>query len=379
MATGEGATTLEEQLRKVRRIAEHDEPILRNLLITQGYHDLARGLRAVLGGESANWAAFATWASNSAGKQIREETPAELAELLRREARLDHRLRELYVRLGPFARLAPRLDAFDLARAVVHEVALQVAEGNRSVFADVAPMFAGLTARFAAPDARTPQALAEFLATLPRGAAEVEGQDALQRAFQSYFAASLLERESERAELVLLGNVLIALHEQTRLHDTFAAALDAPFSARVHEQFGAANVPKLLRPAVRWLIRRFVGVFARHLLNDWRRLATRLLMKLTAPNGEELSLGSDLPPERFDPLLTQLTNTDLVAVLGRFDRDLSTTRGSAAVDWSRLEDRMRFIAELFRVSQRDASWFDSPFTELQRVELEAGRVPSGKL
>jgi hypothetical protein len=38
-----------------------------------------------------------------------------------------------------------------------------------------------------------------------------------------------------------------------------------------------------------------------------------------------------------------------------------------------------FIAELFRVNQRDSSWFDQPFEANQRTEFEAGRVPAGKL
>jgi len=64
--------------------------------------------------------------------------------------------------------------------------------------------------------------------------------------------------------------------------------------------------------------------------------------------------------------------------LGKFDADLNSTHGSAAVNWTKLEDRMKFIAELFRVSQREPKWFEQPFNEQQRAAIEQGVVPSGK-
>ncbi len=368
-----------EQLEDLVRIAELEEPVIRNLLITQRYHDLSRGLTRVLGPANANWSTFATWASKTAGQSIREEeVPPELVQFLEREARLGARLEHFYATLGPLARFAPRLDPFDLARAVVREVARQISEGNLRVFAELSPLFAEFAALFADAAGRSEAGLASFLSKLAPGPAEQGGQDALAQAFRNYFEASLVADERGRVELILLGNVQIGLHEQTRLQPNIAGALDAPFSESVYERFGAAG-PKFLHPVLRGLVRLIVRFFARNLLEDWQRLATRLLMKLAAPNGDEIPLGHDLPPERFDPLLTRLQNPELTAFLGRYEPDLTTTRGSAAVNWTALGDRMRFIGELFRVSQRDPSWFEQPFTDAQRLEIEAGRVPRGKL
>ena len=50
-----------------------DDPVRRNLLITQSYHDLSSALAAQLGRENANWCTFATWASRTAGTFIRDE------------------------------------------------------------------------------------------------------------------------------------------------------------------------------------------------------------------------------------------------------------------------------------------------------------------
>ncbi|HYQ14586.1 MAG TPA: hypothetical protein VEQ58_02475, partial [Polyangiaceae bacterium] len=303
--------SLTERLEELRKIAALDQPILRNLLITQRYHDLSQLLTTVLGPSNANWSTFATWASKTAGQSIRdEEVPPELIEFLQREAQLRSRLDHFYESLGPFARLAPRLDPFDLARAIIKEVARQIAEGNLRVYAELAPLFAEFAAAFADPTARSSAALANFLAKLRPGPAEQGGQASLHQAFQSYFSAALPGSESERVQLILFGNVLIGLHEQTRLQDNIAGALDAPFSESVYEHFGAAG-PRFLHRPLRALLRLGVKLFASKLLADWQRLATRLLMKLAAPNGEDIPLGRDLPPERFDPLLAREKLTNL--------------------------------------------------------------------
>lgn len=369
---------LAARLEDLNRIAKLGNPVIRNLLITQRYHDLSHELATVLGPSNANWSTFATWASKTAGLSIREqEVPLEFTQFLQQEAQLAARLEHFYRALGPFARFAPKLSPFELARAIIQEVARQIAEGNLSVYAELAPLFAEFAAAFADEAARTERTFDRFLTRLTPGS-DGRGQDLLRQAFQSYFSASISGNQAEKTELILLGNVCIGLHEQTRLQENIAGALDAPFSESIYERFGAAG-PKFLHRPLRALLRVGVRFFASELLDDWQRLATRLLMKLSAPNGEDIPLGSDLPPERFDPLLAQLTNPELIEFLKRYDSDLSSTRGSAAVNWTVLGERMKFIGELFRVSQRDKTWFEPPFEPEQRTEIEAGRVPTGKL
>src|ERR1700687_2375586 len=59
------------------------DPVLRNLWITQAYHDFASGLAAVGGQTNATWCAFAVWASKTAGAVIRgDELPARVRGLL---------------------------------------------------------------------------------------------------------------------------------------------------------------------------------------------------------------------------------------------------------------------------------------------------------
>ena len=43
-------------------IALHAQPIMRNLKITQCYHDLSHAIAGRIGAENVNWCTFATWA-----------------------------------------------------------------------------------------------------------------------------------------------------------------------------------------------------------------------------------------------------------------------------------------------------------------------------
>jgi hypothetical protein len=57
---------------EIDRISRIDDPIMRNLRITQCYFEISQRV-AALTGASANWCTFATWASKQAGQTIREE------------------------------------------------------------------------------------------------------------------------------------------------------------------------------------------------------------------------------------------------------------------------------------------------------------------
>src|SRR5881392_3958757 len=56
----------------ITSIAAIDNPVLRNLRITECYADLSAAMRVRTGG-AADWCTFATWASRQAGSTIRGE------------------------------------------------------------------------------------------------------------------------------------------------------------------------------------------------------------------------------------------------------------------------------------------------------------------
>lgn len=367
-------------------VAMHDAPILRNLWITDAYHQLTLQLRTLYGDDLA-WPVFATWASKQAGTFIRaEELPRELVELLedRREGSL-----------------------LDTAHDIVAAVSRFIMAGNLVVFSELGLLFADLHATFAAPERRREAELAELLARLREGPSEPDqvdvaadgtlthaprgGQTLLREAMTHYFAALHEPDADRRAELMLLANALCGLHEQIRLQPYIAGALDSP-TAQLIAMIGVEPSP-LHEP----------------LALAARRAATRMMMTLELP-GETLHLGRDLPAPAGAPMWPRELATlahprllDLAAQLHVYatrERELGLpdrvegwllatlargslarveAQGSAARDWTSLDDRMRFIFEYFRSRQRDLGSLRPPFTDAQRAELAAGRVPAGPL
>jgi short-subunit dehydrogenase len=72
-------------LAEVQQIVSIGDPAIRNLRITQCYHELSSALTQWTG-MTANWCTFATWASKQAGQTIRKEDLARLFESHFREA-----------------------------------------------------------------------------------------------------------------------------------------------------------------------------------------------------------------------------------------------------------------------------------------------------
>ncbi|MGC4089828.1 MAG: hypothetical protein QM756_18470 [Polyangiaceae bacterium] len=300
---------LDATLADLERITRISNAPLRNLLITQRYADLSRALTSVLSPHDCNWSTFATWASKTAGESIRgEEVPSELMQLLQDEERFEAALERLTRPLAGLRWLRVDIETFDLVRAIVAEVSHQIAEGNLKVFAELTPLFARFVFAFHEPASRTPENLDKFLEVLRKGPVDEGGQDLLRRAFTLYFEASRQSEPKLRAELTLHGNLLIGLHEQTRLQANIQGGIDVPLSNRVYSQF-KSGLPGLLRPLLALLLRGRVQAFHGHLEEIWQRVATRFFMRLALPRGASLSLGEDIPkrggrafPEVLDPL-----------------------------------------------------------------------------
>ena len=368
--------SLDRALAEIDRITRIGDAPLRNVLITQTYCDLSHGLSHVTSTGNANWSSFATWASKTAGQTIRnEEVPNEVAKLLRDQAQLEAALKRLATRAPRRLWMKIDIDVFDVARAVIAEVSEQIAVGNLKVFAELAPLFARFFHTFSDARARTPETLASFLGTLKPGAPERDGQDLLKLAFTSYLAAANAPTSKERAELVLYANLLIGLHEQTRLQPNIAGGIDAPFSMSVYKRLAAGTVWSWpgLSTVFGWQMRLIFDA-AR---DPWERIVTRHFMRLALPNGGSISLGEDIPVQgRPFPLdLDPLHHQPLIALAKTYDPDLESLKGTAARNWTNLPNRMAFIADLFRSSQCNASMFDPPFSAAQVDMARAGRMP----
>src|SRR6188474_3599818 len=124
----------------VARIAARDNPVIRNLEITDCYAGLSAAFRARTGG-AADWCTFATWASRQAGSTIRGEDLLErFARRLGRHARLLEPLQSMYRALlhkglfDPESRLGRAVVAIHTPFDAFERASEAVAAGNLKVF-----------------------------------------------------------------------------------------------------------------------------------------------------------------------------------------------------------------------------------------------------
>ncbi len=311
---------------EVEQIAALRDPVIRNLRITECYSRLAAAME--LG--CSNWCTYATWASRQAGRTIRgEDLLDRLERELGRDAELLHPIRSFWrwllrrgllrpdTRLGRLtARLHTPFDAFGQASDAV-------ARGNLKVFAEIGLVFARWI-----DDGVTP-------AEPPL----------LRQAFRRY------EQGRASPEQLILANLEIGFHEQTRLQPEIRDAMDAALS------------PK--RRILAWPVQRKLTQLSREVI-------TESLMVLTLP-GVVLWLGRHLEAsgEVVDPELREL--------MERYEPVPPAADDCGAQDWSVLDQRMHYLVHLFRAYHEEETLASPPFTPAQVERILAGDVPDGEL
>jgi hypothetical protein len=372
----------------VDRIAAIEDRVIRNLRITQCYADLSAALRVRLGG-SADWCTFATWASRQAGATIRGEDLLDRLErdlgeggrllapiqsvnrwflqkgLLRPDSRLGRMIAEVHT---PF-------DAFERASE-------EVARGNLKVFQEIGREVSRFLATVPADSAIDSPDLSAFIQGLRPGAPP-EGQDYLAQAFTHYQRQRTEADPDVRAAWILLANLLIGLHEQTRLQPQIAAAIDSPVTTA--EDLGTRIVDALLPGPTRRGWHRplaiAMGWIGTRLQRDaaalTRQTVTECMMVLALPS-RVLHLGSNLDapvPAPFD----QPTLPPLIAFIREYDLCPGKGGSCGADDWCDLRQRMHYILHLFRSFAQDDSLFTPPFAPAVMQSVRRGVIPEGEL
>jgi hypothetical protein len=375
---------------EVTRITRIPNPVIRNLEITHCYSRLATGV-AERCGQGANWCTFSTWASRQAGRTIRGE---DLLDHLRRELEqspeLLHPVASVWrslLRRGLFqpnrrlgrltAQLHTPFDAFERASDAV-------ARGNAKVFEEIGLAFARYLEE--CPEDEPPDS-AEFRAFLDglREGDPPSGQSYLRRAFTHYQQSRFETDPNVRSELLLLANLEIGLHEQTRLQPEIREALDAPYVTQ--EDLGRRLLDVLFTPAARW--RAFprraasapldaLGSSAQRVAADLaREVITQSFMVLSLP-GRVLALRMHLA-DAFPEALRDLQNAELAAFLVPFEPVAPAVDDCGARDWSELQQRMHYVAHLFRAFHAREDLFRPPFTAAQVKSIGVGVIPEGEL
>jgi hypothetical protein len=341
---------------EVARVSAIADPVIRNLEITECYSRLAAAAVERSSGGS-NWCTFATWASRQAGRTIRgEDLLDQLSRELGRDAELLHPVRSVWrwllrrgllrpeTRLGRLvAGLHTPFDAFELASDAV-------ARGNRKVFEEIGLVFAQY---LCAPDVEA------FLAALRPGEPP-GGQRYLRAAFARYEQARVEHDAKRRAEMAVLANHEIGLHEQTRLQPEIRESLDAALAPEAG----------LARRILGWPLQRKLTQLSRQVI-------TGSLMVLTLP-GTVLWLGRHLEADYPEALRTP-EDPDLEELVARFEPVPPEVDDCGARDWSELRQRMHYIVHLFRAYHERGDLASPPFTPEQVERFRAGVLPEGVL
>jgi hypothetical protein len=349
--------------------------LVRNLQITQGYHEVALMMGKFLSFSNVNWFGFGTYASKTAGRGIRHETlPGPLKSALIRSAGYDNTFLYLNDVLGDSEQPSA---ADNLVAKALGQVSLMLSHGNLLIFGELAWPFADMVHRFGktwTPDyARFAPFLDEHF--IP-GHFDAGGQDWLRESVTVFYQARFETNKKRKAELIFLGNILLALHEQSRLQPVIEKALAVPFDAL------AAGIIPETNQEIGWFKSKFTNRAVNYSREMMLRTVTRMAMAYTLPH-REMKLGQDVVAPtgliNFPTELIQLEHPRCREIVRQFDDGENTLSGSAAVNWGRLEDRMRFIIDFFRSYQKDKRLFEPPFLESQVAAIKAGHFPAGEL
>lgn len=370
-------------LADVDRIVAVADAMIRNLQISQAYYELSAALAERVG-QGANWCTFAAWASKQAGQTIRQEdlvrtferllhTPNKVAGFVETVGRL--LLRAGFLR--PHTRLGKMMVQIYDPMQGFRRASDAVGRGNLKVFVEIGRDLARLLSEWPA----SLEEMNAFCAGLLPGNPP-EGQEYLRRAFRHYYEVAAGRDAGARAQLLLLANAEIGMHEQTRLQQEIENALDVPVTEirDLGESLRAMlwpGCPGFLRGVVAGPLRRMAAPLARLGRSLTHHVITEHFMTLRLPGGE-IRLGRDIR-EEFPPSLREVSQPELAALLARVEPPGSPPDRSGAWDWSDFSQRMHFIVHVFRTFQEDGRLFDPPFTAAQVAVLKAGGVPAGSL
>ena len=364
---------------------------------------------------NVNWFGFATWATISINRDIRNQRPP-----LRSE-------RVLPVSLRPW--LSPTI--LNIKAADGQRVSRVLSWGQRLVFLSTTNAFLALQedpdVPFEVPaepdpehpDKKVVKGWAKLV--LDKSQWDGENQDLqftrhlvpIARGFECYRRARRASFELHRvpiddvarrkkwrmirARRVLMGNILLTAVEQDVVQRAVRTVIE-----HVPTWFVDTATARLAR-----LAERYTGVPRRLAASDiplrlvssrdvatalWARIMTDQILVMMMPT-ETLRLGRDIPPRRatqpyFPEDLQHLSeappgatdaeiaeNDELVRLVSSFDRSRPEGAGTGASDWRRYDERMNWAVSLLRSRQHDPTLFWSPYSDADGGRIYSSHLP----
>ena len=374
-------------VQEIDAIAAMTDAAVRNVWITWSYYRLNQAMVEITGRADLSWCGFAVWASKTAGRFIRqEEVDPLIQEWITRATAKAGEPTMVVARLLGFHFDKPAVGAppsghfsiWRFAAKVLADVGGEIGGGNQDVFHHIAPPFARLIELWQTRGGTLrPEDRAAFLASLDDPADPQ--REFLTKAFAAMFDAVAEQNPRRRAQLMLQANALVGCAEQTRVQPFIVKSMNAPIEDLFDAKLGMHLRDRFLR-SIAWVLHWWLGRLAPALDAEFDMISTRLMMTLNVP-GASLHLGQPVPPlpdgQMYPAALTTLDTPDpeaLVASLKAADAALS-----AASDWVNYDQRMKYIAVLFRSRQQSSGLWDVPFTKAQIEQLKAGKLPQGQL
>ena len=112
------------------------------------------------------------------------------------------------------------------------------------------------------------------------------------------------------------------------------------------------------------------------------RAITQMMMLITLPS-RQLKLSQNIVAPTgvisYPRDLIQVKNPRGLELVRMFEMGQDTLTGSAAEDWSSLDERMSFVVDFFRSHQQYERMWESPFLQEQAQVIESGHFPAGPL
>lgn len=326
------------------------DPILSNLKVTRAHHLLSLALREIVGEEGgANFHTWAVWGSRKAGVTIRAEG-------------LDRALREVTILASGTGLLAALLlgkglrSGLPVAGALAggwlgrhwflssrRRAAELMLEGNRTVLEDIGNQTARFVTWFGATSGDT-ASFDDFLGGFRPGKTEAGGQDLLRRAFTHYYRAAQSKDMQTKQQECYFANCLAILHEHIRL-----------------QRYIAGSLPWIVRRCVTYRLLRYdVGP-----------------LRMAASDDVPCLDGLEYPES-----LRTFSDPEMIAFLfgpDGLDRGGNCLTGTRTADWTRLDQRMKYIVNLFRALHLHPDVSAAPYTPRQLEQIREGQVPQGLL
>ena len=355
----------------IQSIIDSKNLVVRNLQVTQGYYRISSALKKCVSSKNVNWTSFATHASKTAGQALRHELmPGLMKSAMIRMSGYDNTYMFFSEGLGS-GDLPLFEDQNTRLGEAFRQVSMLISDGNITVFDELAWPFTSFINTFKDDWGYDTGKLQGFLDEhLVKGPLSEGGQDYLAEAFTAFYNARYETRAKAKAEYVLQGNLLVGLHEQTRLQPQIEQAMAVPLDLFSDTSKGNGESKKSFKqqPA---MMRKIIA-----------KAFTQMMMSITLPS-RELKLGETVIAPTgvtsFPSDLITIENPRCLELVRMFETNQDTLSGSGADNWSSLRDRMSFVVDFFRSHQQYKRLWESPFNEQQAPVIESGHFPAGPL